>query len=458
MVKILDFVNEVLWGVPTMILILLVGILLSIRSRFAQFRLFPMAVRKFIGSFRNKGQSDGGMSGYRALCTALAATVGTGNIAGVAGAIAIGGPGVVFWMWVSALLGMITKMAEVTLAIIYRRKNTAGEYAGGTMHMITMGLDKKYHFLAYVYAFFGVVASFGVGNATQVNAVMNGIKSIASSFQLSFGLKQTLFLGIIIAILITLAFRNGVNTVGNWAEKLIPAASALYILLAIGVLVMRYWAIPDAFAAIISGAFHPRSVTCGMISSMLLTLRVGMSRGVFTNEAGMGTAAIAHASAASVTPAQQGLMGMIEVFLDTVVICTLTALVILCSDISIAFGTDPGIKLTLDAFSSVYGNWCRIALTVLSCVFAFATILGWGLYGARCAQFLFGDRVWSCFVLVQALAVIIGAVMNTAVVWVIAEILNALMALPNLFAILLLMPRFTTEIEWFQGSKKLHSS
>lgn len=458
MVKILDFVNEVLWGVPTMILILLVGILLSIRSRFAQFRLFPMAVRKFIGSFRNKGQSDGGMSGYRALCTALAATVGTGNIAGVAGAIAIGGPGVVFWMWVSALLGMITKMAEVTLAIIYRRKNTAGEYAGGTMHMITMGLDKKYHFLAYVYAFFGVVASFGVGNATQVNAVMNGIKSIASSFQLSFGLKQTLFLGIIIAILITLAFRNGVNTVGNWAEKLIPAASALYILLAIGVLVMRYWAIPDAFAAIISGAFHPRSVTCGMISSMLLTLRVGMSRGVFTNEAGMGTAAIAHASAASVTPAQQGLMGMIEVFLDTVVICTLTALVILCSDISIAFGTDPGIKLTLDAFSSVYGNWCRIALTVLSCVFAFATILGWGLYGARCAQFLFGDRVWSCFVLVQALAVIIGAVMNTAVVWVIAEILNALMALPNLFAILLLMPRFKTEIEWFQGSKKLHSS
>ena len=458
MVKILDFVNEVLWGVPTMILILLVGILLSIRSRFAQFRLFPMAVRKFIGSFRNKGQSDGGMSGYRALCTALAATVGTGNIAGVAGAIAIGGPGVVFWMWVSALLGMITKMAEVTLAIIYRRKNTAGEYAGGTMHMITMGLDKKYHFLAYVYAFFGVVASFGVGNATQVNAVMDGIKSIASSFQLSFGLKQTLILGIIIAILITLAFRNGVNTVGNWAEKLIPAASALYILLSIGVLVMRYWAIPDAFAAIISGAFHPRSVTCGMISSMLLTLRVGMSRGVFTNEAGMGTAAIAHASAASVTPAQQGLMGMIEVFLDTVVICTLTALVILCSDISIAFGTDPGIKLTLDAFSSVYGNWCRIALTVLSCVFAFATILGWGLYGARCAQFLFGDRVWSCFVLVQALAVIIGAVMNTAVVWVTAEILNALMALPNLFAILLLMPRFTTEIEWFQGSKKLHSS
>lgn len=458
MVKIFDFVNEVLWGVPTMILILLVGILLSIRSRFAQFRLFPMAVRKFIGSFRNKGQSDGGMSGYRALCTALAATVGTGNIAGVAGAIAIGGPGVVFWMWVSALLGMITKMAEVTLAIIYRRKNTAGEYAGGTMHMITMGLDKKYHFLAYLYAFFGVVASFGVGNATQVNAVMDGIKSIASSFQLSFGLKQTLILGIIMAILITLAFRNGVNTVGNWAEKLIPAASALYILLAIGVLVMRYWAIPDAFAAIISGAFHPRSVTCGMISSMLLTLRVGMSRGVFTNEAGMGTAAIAHASAASVTPAQQGLMGMIEVFLDTVVICTLTALVILCSDISIAFGTDPGIKLTLDAFSSVYGNWCRIALTVLSCVFAFATILGWGLYGARCAQFLFGDRVWSCFVLVQALAVIIGAVMNTAVVWVIAEILNALMALPNLFAILLLMPRFTTEIEWFQGSKKLHSS
>ena len=456
MTELLDSINSILWGVPTLILILTVGLILTVCSKFAQFRLLPSAIKLFLRGIRKNNLNKQGISGYRALCTALAATVGTGNIAGVAGAIAIGGPGVVFWMWVCAFLGMIIKMAEVTLAMIYRKKNAIGEYAGGPMHMITIALPPKYHFLAYIYAFFGIVASFGVGNATQVNAVIEGVKSVAESADVTFGVKETLFLGSIIAVLISKAFANGAIGIGRWAEKLIPVASAAYILLAAGVLFLSFSQIPTVIAVIISGAFSPKSITCGAVSSVFLTLRVGTSRGIFTNEAGMGTASIAHASAEGNHPIEQGLMGIVEVFLDTIVICTLTAFVILCSGVEIPYGNDPGILLTMDAFSSVYGNWSRVILTLLSCIFAFATILGWGLYGARCAQFLFGDGVWKYYVLAQVAGVIIGSILNTAVVWVIAEILNALMAIPNLIALYLLTPEFKKVVNSFK--KKAHSS
>lgn len=457
MTRILNIVNEVVWGIPALGFILVVGVLLTIRSRFAQFRLLSKAIRKFTGSFRKRKRSKDGISSYRALCTALAATVGTGNIAGVAGAIAIGGPGVIFWMWVCAILGMIIKMAEVTLAMCYRKKNANGEYSGGPMYMITLGLPAKLHFLAGFYAFFGIVASFGVGNATQINAVIDGMRSIAEAKKVIFDIRETLLTGGVIAILITVAFAKGASGVGSWTEKLIPAASAIYILMGLGLLIFRIERIPDAIITIITGAFHPKSVTCGAVCAMLTTLRVGVSRGVFTNEAGMGTASIAHASAEAEHPAEQGLMGLIEVFLDTVVICTLTALVVLCSDVPLPYGTDPGIALTLDAFASVYGNWSRVVLTVLTCVFAFATILGWGLYGARCAQFLFGERIWHYFVITQAVCVLLGAVLNTSLVWVLAEILNALMAIPNLIALIFLLPEFTKSIQSY-AIEKVHSS
>lgn len=442
MENILKIANGVLWGIPVLLMILIVGIFLSFRSGFAQIRLLPLALRKFFSSLKKTNRGKEGISGYKALCTALAATVGTGNIAGVAGAIGIGGPGVVFWMWVCALLGMITKFAEVTLALRYRKKDATGEYVGGPMYMIERGLPKKCHMLAYIYSFFGIVAAFGVGNATQVNAVVDGIKGISALMDYEFGIRESLILGVVLSLFIITAFRKGTGGIGSWAEKLVPFAAVIYILLSAGVLCLRSSKIPNALWQIIAGAFAPKTVTCGVVGSVFLTLRVGASRGVFTNEAGMGTASIAHAAANVEHPIEQGLMGVIEVFLDTIIICTLTALVILCSGVPISYGTDPGITLTMDAFSAVYGNWCMILLTGLVCIFAFATILGWGLYGAKCAQYLFGEKAWSTFAFAQAGAVILGVALNTSVVWILAEILNGLMAIPNLVAILYLSPEF----------------
>ena len=456
MEKVLNAVNGILWGIPVLLMILIVGVYLSFRSGFAQIRLLPLALRKFFSSLRKTSRGKEGISGYKALCTALAATVGTGNIAGVAGAMAIGGPGVVFWMWVCALLGMVTKFAEVTLALQYRKKDAGGEYIGGPMLMIDYGLPKKAHILAVVYAFFCVVASLGVGNATQVNAVVNGVIKIAGLFHVKLGKGHLLILGVIIAALIVTAFRKGTDGIGSWAEKLVPFASVTYILLAVGVLCLRYRQIPAALSQIFLGAFSPKAVTGGVISSVFLTLRIGTSRGVFTNEAGMGTASIAHAAANVKDPVEQGLMGVIEVFLDTMVICTLTALVILCSGIPIPFGSDPGITLSMDAFCGIYGNWCTFLLTALVSVLAFATILGWGLYGAKCAQYLFGEKGWKIFTYGQACAVILGIFLNTSIVWTLAEIVNGLMGIPNLAAILYLSPEFICLIKQYQEKTKAY--
>lgn len=435
----LERVNAAVWGLPLLILILGVGIYISIRTGFAQFRLFPRALKAFLRQFK-KNDDTGGVSSYRALCTALAATVGTGNLAGVAGAIAIGGPGAIFWMWVCALIGMATKFAEATLAVRYRQRSNDGEVIGGPMYMIQNGLCKKWHCLAYVYCFLGVVASFGVGNATQINTVIGGVESIANTFNTEIGLSGRIAIGCVLAVLLTIMLLGGAKRIGRATEVLVPLVSAGYILLGVVVLVVKADAIPGAFRAIVQGAFTPQAVTGGVIGSVFATLRIGASRGVFTNEAGMGTASIAHASGNVKHPAEQGLMGIIEVFLDTIVICTVTALVILCSGVPIPYGTDTGITLTAAAFSAVCGEWICIPLTFALCCFAIATVLGWGLYGARCAQFLFGDGVWKKFVLLQAVMVVVGAVLNTGTIWLLADIVNGLMAIPNLIALFLLTP------------------
>ena len=437
MTKILELLNRFVWGVPALVLILGVGCYLSIRTGFVQLTLFPKAVRQFVRRFREKNGSGDGVSAYQALCTALAATVGTGNLAGVAGAIAIGGPGAVFWMWICAFLGMVTKFAEATLAVRYRVHTESGETVGGPMHMIRQGMGKKWTWLASIYCFFGVVAAFGVGNATQVNAVISGINS-ALGMQVSK--SGNLLMGIGLAILIAVMLLGGAKQIGNIAQRLVPFASVAYILLALGVIVLRLPAVPKAFHAIVCGAFSPAAVTGGMLGSAFQALRVGASRGVFTNEAGMGTASIAHGAAAVEHPAEQGLMGIMEVFLDTIVICTMTALVILCSGVDIPYGVDEGAALTAKAFSAVYGNWSTVVIAMALCCFAIATILGWGLYGARCAQFLFGENVWRPFVLLQAVTVIIGAALRTDTVWMLSEIVNGLMAIPNLIALAYLSP------------------
>ncbi len=448
----MEKLNNMVWGVPTLVLILGVGIALTVITGFAQFRLLPQALRTF---FRRKNENDNidGESPVRALCTALAATVGTGNLAGVAGAIAIGGPGAVFWIWVGGILGMVTKFAEAVLAVHYRVKGEKGEYLGGPMYVITRGMPRRYHYLAYIYCLFGIIAAFGVGNATQVNTLIGGINSMCTYLGRPCTDFTNLIIGIGMSILITALFLGGAKRIGAAAETLVPFASVLYVVMGVGVFIFGYERIPGAFASIIIGAISPQAITGGMVGSAMITLRIGASRGVFTNEAGMGTAGIAHASAKVRHPVEQGLMGIVEVFVDTLVICTITALVILCSGVPIPFGNDTGILLTTQAFSTVYGGWITILITGALCCFAFATVLGWGLYGARCAQFLFGEQTWYVFVVIQAITVVIGSVLDTGTIWLFADTINGLMAIPNLLSLIYLIPKVRSLVKDY-GTKK----
>lgn len=440
MFRVLETVNGFVWGVPALLMILGVGMYLSMRTGWVQLRLFPKAVREFTGMFRR--ERIRGISSRQALCTALAATVGTGNIAGVAGAIALGGPGAIFWMWVCALLGMGIKFAEATLAVHYRVREK-GEYVGGPMYMIRNAMDKKWHFLAVLYAFFGVAAAFGVGNATQINAVVGGIDRVVGSCGGEIGFAGHLIVGLILAVLIGAVVLGGAKRIGQIAEIFVPFAAIAYMLLAVVVLLARWQAIPAAFIAIFKGAFSPTAVSGGVIGSIFQTMRVGVSRGVFTNEAGMGTASIAHAGAEVSHPCRQGLLGIMEVFLDTVVMCSLTALVILVSDVPIPYGEDPGGSLTAAAFAAVCGDWVNVVIAAALACFAFSTVLGWGLYGARCAQFLFGAEAWGKFTWLQIITVVLGAVLDTKTVWLLSETVNGLMAIPNLIALLALSGSLT---------------
>lgn len=433
MVELLKAVNSIVWGAPALILILGVGLYLSIRTGFGQIRLFPRALRHFLSKFR-RDEKQNGISPMQALCTALAATVGTGNIAGVAGAIAMGGPGAIFWMWICALLGMVVKFAEATLAVGYRAREN-GEYLGGPMYMITIGLGEKWRPLACIYAFFGIVAAFGVGNATQINAVVTGVNEAIRTFGGTPTLIGNLLMGLVLAVVIAVMLLGGAKRIGRVAEALVPFAAVAYLLLGTVVLIARFQQIPAAFAAIFQGAFSPKAITGGVVGSAFSALRIGVSRGVFTNEAGMGTASIAHAGAEVEHPAEQGLMGIMEVFLDTIVICTMTALVILVSGVQIPYGTDPGVSLTTVAFESVCGSWVSVFIAAALCCFAFATVLGWGLYGARCAQFLFGADSWRKFVMLQSVTVVLGAVLGTGTVWLLSETVNGLMVIPNLIVL-----------------------
>ena len=440
MMEVLGAVNRFVWGVPALLLIISVGVYLSMRTGWAQFRLFPAALQSFISSFR-KNNDKNAISPFRALCTALAATVGTGNLAGVGGAIAIGGPGAIFWMWICAFLGMVTKFAEATLSVHYRIKDSVGNFVGGPMYMAQQGLGHKWLPLSYVYCFFGVVAAFGVGSATQVNAVVGGIDGAVSALGGQTTVKMNFLIGLILALLSVLVLLGGAKRIGEMSAFLVPFASVFYLILCIGVLTICYEAIPQAIGAILKGAFCPEAVSGGIVGSAFQVLRIGASRGVFTNEAGMGTAGIAHGAANVSHCVEQGLMGIIEVFIDTIVICTMTGLVILCSGIAIPYGQDLGIRITADAFSAVCGKWVYIPIAISLCCFAFATILGWGLYGMRCAQFLFGENAWKWFVVLNGISVVFGSVTRTGTVWMLSETANGLMAIPNLIILLFLTPK-----------------
>lgn len=435
-------VNNFIWGVPAMVCIFGVGLYLSIRTNFLQIRKFPYAIKTTLGRiFRKRDASDGAITPFQAVCTALAATVGTGNIAGVAGAIAIGGPGAIFWMWISALFGMCTKYAEVTLAVHYREINANGELVGGPMYYIKNGLSKKWHWLAYLFAAFGVLTVFGTGNATQVNTITTAINSALLNYNViseSAVSTSNLIIGIIIAILIAMILLGGIKRIGHVTEKLVPFMALLYILLGLGVILLNIQNVPAVFASIFRGAFQPRAVTGGIVLSMFTSLKKGVSRGIFSNEAGLGTGSIAHACADTKKPVKQGMFGIFEVFTDTIVICTLTALVILCSGVAVDYGKAAGAELTILGFTSTYGSWVSIFTAVAMCCFAFSTAVGWGLYGARCIEFLFSEKVIKPFMVIYSLVAILGATANLGLMWSIAETFNGLMAIPNLIALFLL--------------------
>ena len=441
-IKINQAVNGFIWGVPAMICIIGVGLLLSVRTRFIQVRKFGAAMKNTIGKIFDKTQAkDGSMSPFQAVCTALAGTVGTGNIAGVAGAIALGGPGAIFWMWCSAFLGMCTKFSEVTLAIHFREKNANGEYVGGPMYYIKNGLSKKWHFLAVLYALFGVLTVFGTGNATQVNTIVSSIHSALHNLHITDGTvdeRANLIFGIFIAAFVAMVLLGGIQRIGQVSEKLVPFMAVLYVILAIGVVILHISRVPAVFAMIFKSAFTPQAATGGIIGSMFLSMKKGVSRGIFSNEAGLGTGSIAHACADTNNAVHQGMFGIFEVFMDTIVICTLTGLVILLGAPNIVYGQAAGAELTISGFTATYGGWVSIFTAVAMCCFAFSTIIGWGLYGSRCIEFLGGEKLVRPFLVAYSFVSIIGATINLGLLWDIADTFNGLMAIPNLIALLIL--------------------
>lgn len=437
-----DSVNAFIWGVPSMICIIGVGLLLTARTKGLQFRKFGYVLKHTFGTiFSKKEAEDGALTPFQSVCTALAGTVGTGNIAGVAGAIALGGPGAVFWMWCSALLGMCTKFAEVTLAVHFRERNDKGDWVGGPMYYIKNGLGKKWQILAVLYSILGVLTVFGTGNATQVNTIVASVDSALTNFNVASGKTLStvnLAIGILIAILVGMILLGGIKRIGNVTSRLVPFMAVFYIVMGLVLVGMNYERVPSVFAAIFEGAFNPRSVTGGVVGSLFISMRRGVSRGIFSNEAGLGTGSIAHASADVAHPIQQGMWGIFEVFADTIVICTLTALAILCSGTSINYGEAAGAELTISGFTHTFGGWISILLAVALCCFAFSTILGWGLYGSRCIEYLFGRKVVKPFIVVYALVAIVGATMDLGLLWSVADTFNGLMIIPNLIAVFLL--------------------
>ena len=364
-----------------------------------------------------------------------------GNIAGVAGAIAIGGPGAVFWMWISAALGMCTKFSEVTLAVHFRETNARGELIGGPMYYIKNGLGKNWRWLAALFSLFGVLTVFGTGNATQVNTITTAINSALLNYHLineDAVSTSNLIIGIIIAILVATVLLGGVKRIGRVTEKLVPFMALIYIVLSLGVILLNLNRVPSVFASIVEGAFSPASVTGGVVGSFFLSMKKGVSRGIFSNEAGLGTGSIAHACADTKKPVKQGFFGIFEVFTDTIVICTLTALVILCSGTPVGYGEAAGAELTISGFTSTYGNWVSIFTAIALCCFAFSTIIGWGLYGARCIEYLLKEKSIKPFMVAYSLVAIIGATADLGLMWSVAETFNGLMAIPNLIALFLL--------------------
>ena len=426
-VTILKQISGLLWGWPALILIAGTGIYLTLILGFLPLRQLGFGFRQMLGPQRGVGTIGAGA----ALATSLSATIGTGNIVGVATAIHSGGPGALVWMWLIALVGMATKYAEAVLAVHFREKDAAGQYVGGPMYYIKNGLGKNWHWLAIAFAVFGMIAGFGIGNSVQANSVAHGLSD-------SFGLPPWIT-GITLAVLVGMVVLGGMKRIATVATFIVPFMALAYLLAGLVVLADHASAIPDALALCFEGAFSGTAAAGGFAGALVKeAIRFGMARGIFSNEAGLGSAPIAHASANTDHPARQGSIAMLGTFIDTIIVCSVTGLAIVSTGV-----WDSGVKgapLSAMAFSSTFGSVGDIIVACSLAVFAFTTLLGWSLYSERCTQFLFGPKAVLPFRIVWVLAVPLGAIVSLNFVWALADIMNILMAVPNLIALLLLSP------------------
>ena len=422
-------INSFVWGPPMLVLIVGTGVYLTIRTNFLQVSKFGFAMRETLFKIFEKGEisEEGDITPFQALSTALAATIGTGNIAGVATAIAIGGPGAVFWMWVSAFFGMMTKYAEVVLAIKYREKNKDGNWVGGPMYYITDGLGKNWKWLAYLFAAFGALAAFGIGNMVQAN-------SVAAALEATFNIP-VLVSGIVLAVAAGAVILGGLKRIAAVTEKIVPFMAVFYMIGAIVILILNITHIPESFGLIFSSAFSARAGVGGFAgATVMMAMRFGVARGVFSNEAGLGSAPIAHAAARTDHPVRQGLWGVFEVFADTIVICTLTALTIISSGVWNSGIT--GAALTTEAFNEGLPGPGGVIVAIGILFFAFSTLLSWAYYGEKCAEYILGSGFNKVYRIIWLPLIVLGAIGSLTMIWDIADTLNGLMAIPNLVALL----------------------
>ena len=425
---IIDTVNSVVWGPIMLVLLLGTGVFLTIGLRGMTITRIPYAFGQLLKG--RKGSGEGEISPFNALMTALSSTVGTGNIAGVATAIGIGGPGALFWMWCTALVGMATKYAEAVLAVNYRETDAKGKKVGGPMYYIKNGLGKRWKPLAFLFALFGSLAGFGLANTVQSNTVSQVLQN-------NFNIP-TLISGLVMAFMVALVLLGGIKRIAQVAGKLVPLMTVIYILATAIILLIHIADIPAALALIVDSAFNGMAATGGFAgATVMVALRMGVSRGIFSNESGLGSAPIAHAAAETNSPVRQGTIAMLGTFIDTLIICTMTGLVLIVSGV---WSSElEGAAMTLQVFDSSLPFGGNI-LSICIALFAFTTMLGWSYYGERCAQFLLGPKVVIPFRVLWVVGVFVGTQMSLGLVWKMSDALNGMMAIPNLLALLLLSP------------------
>ena len=452
--------NDFAWMRVLLPCVFIGGLYFTVGTRAIQFGHFGYAMKHTVGKlFDKKEAGHGAVTPLQAVTTALAATVGTGNIVGTSQAIAMGGYGAVFWLWLAALLGMVIKYAEATLAVEYRERNADGDWVGGPMYYIQNGMGKNWKWLACTFCAIAAIACFGIGNMSQANAIVGSFNDAVVAFNPDFAGSETLkwVLGLALAFTTALVLFGGIKRIGSVTEKLIPFMSVVYILAALAVICGNIGNVGSAFRLIFRSAFTPQAVL-GAGSGILLKNAVvwGLRRSAFSNEAGLGSAPIAHAAAECEGPVQQGLYGIFEVFMDTLVICTLTALAIIISGVPIEFGVKPGSSLITSAFATIFGGKiASVIIAVCLMLFAYSTILGWSLYGSRCVEYLFGLKASKVYQVLFVFVIVVGSVSTLDFVWDIADTFNGLMAIPNFIALFALSPKvFKLTKEYFAKVKK----